>query len=200
MDLLFVGLGNPGKEYEKTRHNVGFMLIDAIASKFGTGNYVEKFTAYYTKVSIDGKNIILLKPQTYMNLSARSVLPAMMFYKIKPEHLWVIHDDVDLETARIKLKIGGGNGGHNGLKSIDGAIGPNYNRLRIGIGRPEFGDISDYVLKNFNNLEMEKIEKVIDNVVRNIELLLNGQPDKFLNKLVEENNNNGNKMRDSGAT
>jgi PTH1 family peptidyl-tRNA hydrolase len=184
MNLLFVGLGNPGKEYEKTRHNVGFMLVDAIKNKFGMGNYVEKFTAYHSKIHIDGKDIILLKPQTYMNLSARSVLPAMMFYKLKPEHIWVVHDDLDLEIARVKVKFGGGNGGHNGLKSIDGAIGPNYNRLRIGISRPNHGEVSDYVLKNFADLEKEKIEKVIEKIVDNLELLLNEQPDKLLNKIA----------------
>ncbi len=183
MDLLIVGLGNPGGKYEKTRHNAGFMLIDALMSRFKGSGYVDKFHAQYSKIEINNKRIILLKPQTYMNLSGNSVLQAIMFYKMKPTHIWVAHDDVDLECARIKIKTGGGNGGHNGLKSIDGMIGRNYHRIRIGVGRPQFGELGDYVLQNFLNLEMEKIEKIIDTVVENIELLLFDKADKFLNKL-----------------
>lgn len=199
MDFLIAGLGNPGKEYEKTRHNVGFMLVDAIAEKLGAGSYADKFNAKYTKVKVGSHTVHLIKPQTYMNLCGRSVLPALMFYKIKPSHLWAVHDDVDLASARIKAKIGGGHGGHNGLKSIDEAIGREYHRLRIGVGRPQFGDVSDYVLQNFTNLEMEKIAKLIDNVVENIEGLLTSSVDKFLNKVkIEEDN--GTEVRDSGTT
>ncbi|MDF3047115.1 MAG: peptidyl-tRNA hydrolase [Candidatus Midichloriaceae bacterium] len=183
MDLLFVGLGNPGKEYENTRHNAGFLLLDEIASKFEASPYINKFNAHYSKVSIAGHKVHLLKPQTYMNLSGRSVLQALTFYKIKPNCMWVFHDDIDLKTGRIKVKIGGGNGGHNGLKSIDEVIGKEYYRVRIGVGKPQFGAVSDYVLQNFPSVEMEEMKKMFDNVTNNIKLLITDTSDKFLNKI-----------------
>lgn len=186
MNILIVGLGNPGSQYDGTRHNVGCELVDALFSKYGSGGYTEKFNGLHAKITIGDHSVILLKPQTYMNLSGNSVLPAMMFYKIKHNHIFVAHDDIDLEFGRIKTKLGGGHGGHNGLRSIDGAIGSNYNRIRIGIGKPEFG-VSDYVLKKFSDLEMDKIRKIVDNMSAHVELLLNGHADKFLNKLVIEN-------------
>lgn len=187
MNIMIVGLGNPGTQYDGTRHNIGCELVDALLDKYGNGaRYTEKFNGLHAKITIGDKSVILLKPQTYMNLSGNSVLPAMMFYKIKHNSIFVVHDDLDLEPCRIKVKVGGGSGGHNGLKSIDDAIGPNYHRIRIGIGKPQYG-VSDYVLKKFTDLEMEKMKKIVDNMAIHIELLLNGTADKFLNKLVIEN-------------
>ena len=137
--FLIVGLGNPGAEYAKTRHNVGFMVADAIHGKYGFAPYKAKFDGLISEGKIDGEKVYLLKPQTYMKLSGYSVVKAAAFYKILPQNIVVIHDDMDLKITQIKAKLGGGAGGHNGLKSIDAAIGPNYNRVRLGIGHPDNG-------------------------------------------------------------
>ena len=132
--FLIVGLGNPGKEYENTRHNVGFMVADTIFKEYGFANFKDKFDGLIAEGKIEGEKVYLLKPHTFMNLSGNSVIKAANFYKILPENIIVIHDDMDLPIGKIKAKIGGGSGGHNGIKSIDAAITPNYNRIRIGIG------------------------------------------------------------------
>ncbi len=132
---LIAGLGNPGREYESTRHNVGFMVVDALARRHKI-SFGSKFKGELGQGSINGESIVLLKPQTFMNLSGQSVQPTMGFYKINLEHVVVVHDDLDLELGQMKLKIGGSPGGHNGIKSIDQHIGPNYHRIRAGIGHP----------------------------------------------------------------
>lgn len=150
IDFLIVGLGNPGKEYENTRHNIGFIVIDCLAKIIGADMAKSKFDSSMCKVTYKDKDIILLKPQTYMNLSGKAVLSASSFYKLKPKQIIVIHDDLDLKQGDIRVKIGGGNGGHNGLKSIDSIVGKEYHRIRIGIGRPEHKTmVNDYVLGKF---------------------------------------------------
>lgn len=177
---LFIGLGNPGVEYIKTRHNIGFMLVEKIGQKF---HFEKKFNAliYLTN------NMILAKPQTYMNKSGEAIERICKFYKINLNNIYVVHDDIDLELGRIKIKIGGGSGGHNGLKSIDQHIGSNYIRIRLGIGRPQYGNVAHYVLENFRQNELSLIEKMLNFISSNIEDLMKSEctPDlisRFLSK------------------
>ncbi len=169
--FLIVGLGNPGKEYENTRHNVGFMSIDALAEKYRFGAFKDKFDGLLAQGKISKEKVYLLKPHTFMNLSGNSVVKAATFYKILPQNIIVIHDDMDLPLGKIKTKIGGGAGGHNGLKSIDAAITPNYNRIRIGIGRPS-SEAVDFVLSRFSRSDEAILREKIALICQTIDILL----------------------------
>jgi PTH1 family peptidyl-tRNA hydrolase len=181
---LLIGLGNIGREYELTRHNFGFLLLDQIVEDYGLVAQSKKFKSEVFAGTIDGKKVIALKPQTFMNLSGAAVLAAASFYKIAPKNILVFHDDLDLAPAKIKVKIGGGNAGHNGLKSIDESIGKDYMRLRLGIGRPQNAEFetADYVLGKFSRDEMELIKKTNEKISDLIGELLESRPDSFLNK------------------
>lgn len=182
---LVVGLGNPGKEYANTRHNAGFMAADEISRRFSFSAFREKFDGLVAEGNIGGEKVLLLKPQTYMNLSGNSVVKAAFFYKILPQNVIVIHDDMDLKLGQIKAKCGGSSGGHNGIKSIDSQISPNYNRIRIGVGHPEHqqNQVIDYVLSSFGREEKEILNQSIDTVADLIDILIkNGLPD-FCNAL-----------------
>lgn len=181
--FLIVGLGNPGAEYKDTRHNVGFMTVDAIAEKFGFGTWREKFDGLIAEGKIGQHRVYLLKPLTYMNLSGNSVVKAAMFYKILPENIVVIHDDMDLEMSRIKAKTGGGTGGHNGLKSIDACITNGYHRVRIGVGHPKTGDAINHVLSCFSKEEKKYLQENINLIADNIEILLNEGMLAFSNRI-----------------
>ncbi len=152
LDLLVAGLGNPGREYSRTRHNVGWMVADELARRH-EGSYRGKFSGQLAEVRADERRLALLKPETYMNESGRSIAAAVRFFKVAPEALLVVHDDVDLEEGRLQARLGGGLAGHNGLRSIAQALGTqDFLRLRIGVGRPGRGDprpVSDYVLSPF---------------------------------------------------
>ena len=152
LDLLVVGLGNPGREYATTRHNVGFVVADELARRHG-GSWRSKFSGEVADVRVEGARVALLKPQTYMNESGRSVAAAAKFYKVDLEDLLAVHDEVDLEVGRMQARLGGGLAGHNGLRSMASALrSPEFLRLRIGVGRPERGDprpVSDWVLSPF---------------------------------------------------
>jgi peptidyl-tRNA hydrolase, PTH1 family len=152
LDLLVAGLGNPGREYERTRHNVGWLVADELVRRHG-GSFRGKFSGQLAETRLDDLRLALLKPETYMNESGRSIGAATKFFKVDPGDLLVVHDDVDLEPGRIQARLGGGLAGHNGLRSIAQAIGTNdFLRLRIGVGRPGRGDqrsVADYVLGNF---------------------------------------------------
>jgi PTH1 family peptidyl-tRNA hydrolase len=152
LDLLVAGLGNPGREYARTRHNVGFMVSDELARRHG-GSCRSKFSGELSELRMDGARVALLKPQTYMNESGRSVGPCVRFFKTPPDRLLVVHDEVDLEPGRLQVRRGGGLAGHNGLRSIAGALGSqDFLRLRVGVGRPERGDprpVADFVLSSF---------------------------------------------------
>jgi PTH1 family peptidyl-tRNA hydrolase len=152
LDLLVVGLGNPGREYATTRHNVGFMVVDELSRRHG-GSWRSKFSGELSDVRIDGARVALLKPQTYMNESGRSAGAAARFYKVGPEALLAVHDEVDLEPGRLQARAGGGLAGHNGLRSLAQHLQtPEFLRLRVGVGRPERGDprpVADYVLSPF---------------------------------------------------
>ena len=183
--LAICGLGNPGSKYTKTRHNIGFVLIDKIAKNY---NFVllkkDKKKELY-KGLIGKKNCILIKPLTFMNLSGLSVLETLNFYKIKTKDLYVIHDDLDLSLAKLKIKIGGGNGGHNGLASIDDFIGVNYYRIRFGIGRPiKKNLVSSYVLKKFLKSEEKLINNKISKITENFELIF-ANANLFLTRISE---------------
>ncbi|HEX2859750.1 MAG TPA: aminoacyl-tRNA hydrolase [Alphaproteobacteria bacterium] len=177
---LIVGLGNPGKLYAKTRHNVGWMVLDAIADKYGFGGWTKKFKGEYATGDIDGQKAVLLKPHTYMNISGESVQPAALFYKTPPAHVLVVHDDIDLGFLALKHKIGGGDAGHNGLKSITQSFGtPDYRRLRIGVGRPVHGDVADFVLQNFGKDEAPRVADVCTLLADKFSTILNN-PSDFL--------------------
>ena len=152
LDLLVVGLGNPGRQHERDRHNVGFMVVDELARRHG-GTFKGKFSGHLAEVRVAEGRLALVKPDTYMNDSGRSVQPAAAFYKTPLETLLVIHDEVDLELGRLQARLGGGLAGHNGLRSIAGRLGdPDFLRLRVGVGRPGRGDprdVADFVLAPF---------------------------------------------------
>jgi PTH1 family peptidyl-tRNA hydrolase len=152
LDLLVVGLGNPGRQHERDRHNAGFMVVDELARRHG-GPFKAKFSGHVADVRVDDHRLALLKPDTYMNDSGRSVQPAAAFYKTPLEALLVVHDEVDLDFGRLQARLGGGLAGHNGLRSIAGRLGsPEFLRLRVGVGRPGRGDprhVADFVLAPF---------------------------------------------------
>lgn len=178
MFKLLVGLGNLGKEYENTRHNVGFEIIDLLACHFNIISFNSKFHGSYVKVS---NKLILFKPMNYMNNSGIGVAEIAKFFKIASSDVIVFHDDLDLEVGKIKVKLGGGNGGHNGLKSIDQCLGRDYWRIRIGISKPQHKEqINDYVLKKFFDEQQEIINLVMRKIVKNIDILLSDGKDKFL--------------------
>jgi peptidyl-tRNA hydrolase, PTH1 family len=153
LDLLVAGLGNPGREYADTRHNVGFMVAEELARRHG-GSWRAKFSGDLAEMRLDGLRLAVLKPQTYMNESGRSVGAAVRFFKVEPEALLVVHDEVDLEAGRLQARLGGGLAGHNGLRSVAQHLGtPEFARLRIGVGRPGRGDprpVADFVLSPFS--------------------------------------------------
>ena len=162
---LVVGLGNPGPSYEHNRHNVGFMAADAICRRHGFSASQKKFGGLLSEGALGGEKTLCLKPLTYMNLSGQSVGEACRFYKIAPENVIVIHDELALPLGDMRLKKGGGHAGHNGLKSIDSHIGQDYLRLRIGIGHPGQPElVSDYVLSNFSKAEMKTVEPQLDDI------------------------------------
>jgi PTH1 family peptidyl-tRNA hydrolase len=154
LDLLVAGLGNPGREYARTRHNVGFLVCDELARRHGA-SFRSKFSAELAEHRLEGTRVALLKPQTFMNESGRSVGPAVRFFKTEPEDLLVVHDEVDLEPGRLQARRGGGLAGHNGLRSIAQHLGTSeFLRLRVGVGRPERGDprpVADFVLSPFGD-------------------------------------------------
>jgi peptidyl-tRNA hydrolase, PTH1 family len=152
LDLLVAGLGNPGREYERTRHNLGWLVLDELARRHG-GTWRSKFSGSFTDVRLGDQRLGLLKPETFMNESGKAVSEAARFYKVEPEGLLVVHDDVDLEPGRLQARAGGGLAGHNGLRSLAQHLGSQeFERLRIGVGRPGRGDrrsVSDWVLSGF---------------------------------------------------
>jgi len=164
--ILIVGLGNPGAEYDKTRHNVGFMAIDALAPADAV--WKKEKNALTTRAEIGGAKVIFAKPQTYMNNSGESVAPLIAFYKIPLENLIVIHDDMDLKVGSFREKVGGSSAGHNGIKSIDAHVGNEYRRIRIGIGHPRDFESPinpvDWVLGKFDGEQLKQIKSVIQSI------------------------------------
>lgn len=182
--LLIAGLGNPGPQYAGQRHNVGFMAADAIHRRHSFAPWTKKFSALIAEGRIGGEKILLIKPQTFMNLSGQAVGEAMRFYKIDTADLIVLYDELDLAPAKVRVKRGGGSGGHNGIKSLDAHCGKDYRRVRIGIGHP--GDkarVTSHVLGDFAKADQEWLEPVLDAIAENIELLCRGDDSSFMNRV-----------------
>lgn len=182
--FLIVGLGNPSEKHRNNRHNIGFMAVDAIASAHSFSKETLKFGGALSEGNIDGNKILAFKPLSYMNVSGVPTREVINFYKIPPEKVVVIHDDLDLSLGKIRVKRGGGNGGHNGLKSLDGNIGKDYLRIRLGIDRPADKDmVASYVLSDFKKEEKETLAKIIENTAKHIGILLKGDEAGFMNKI-----------------
>jgi PTH1 family peptidyl-tRNA hydrolase len=183
--LLLVGLGNPGPKYERNRHNVGFMAVDAIVRRHSFGPWRAKFEGLAAEGTIDGLKTIALKPQTFMNNSGQSVGAAMRFYKLPPGKVVVIYDEVDLKPFKVRVKTGGGAAGHNGIRSIDSHIGPDFRRVRIGVGHP--GDkekMLAHVLNDFAKEERKDLEKALDAIAEASPLLAQYNDNAFMTKVA----------------
>jgi len=174
MVKLVVGLGNPGEKYRFTKHNVGWMVLDSLSERLGVKFSESKFKGEISEVRIDNEKVLLLKPTTYMNLSGESVFQVCRFFKIKPEEILVVLDDLDLPVGKIRLRLKGGSGGHKGLESIRRYLGTSdFPRLRVGIGRPEQREqVVDYVLSPFKEDDLEKVQASIERAVDCIERIL----------------------------
>ncbi|MHA6691179.1 aminoacyl-tRNA hydrolase [Devosia sp. A449] len=181
---LLVGLGNPGSQYAGNRHNIGFMALDAIARAHGITQFRSKHGGQLAEGSIGGEKVILLKPQTFMNRSGDSVQQVAQFYKIAPADIIVLYDELDLAAGKVRVKIGGGNGGHNGLRSIDPQIGVGYKRVRIGIGHPGKEFVTNHVLGDFAKADQAWVEPLLDAMAKHVDLLLKGDDSGYMNKLA----------------
>ena len=182
---LWVGLGNPGPQYAMHRHNVGFMAVDTIAEVHSFGPVQKKFQGWLQEGRIGLEKILLLKPATFMNESGRAVGEAMRFYKLDLSALTVFHDELDLAPFKVKVKQGGGTAGHNGLKSIDRHIGPEFRRVRIGIGHPGHKDrVTGYVLGNFAKTEMDPLADMLGAIAGEADYLAAGDDTRFMNDVA----------------
>lgn len=180
---LFVGLGNPGTRHAANRHNIGFMAVDAIAKRHGIGPWRRRFHGLVAEGSIGPERVLLLKPETYMNDSGRAVAEAMRFYKLPLAGICVFHDEVDLPPGKLRIKTGGGDAGHNGLRSVTAHIGPDYRRVRIGVGHPGLKEmVPHYVLSDFARSDREWVETLCEAIADNAEYLVRGEDARFQNK------------------
>jgi PTH1 family peptidyl-tRNA hydrolase len=170
---LLVGLGNPGAAYQKTRHNVGFLVVDAWAARHQADDWRSRFGGLVARTTVAGNEVLVVKPQSYMNLSGRVVGPAAGFYKVPLDHVLVVHDDADLPLGTLRLKVGGGHGGHNGLRSLTADLGgAAFLRIRLGIGRQPGADLADFVLGSFAPDEKPALAAVVDTAVDAIDLIV----------------------------
>lgn len=186
---LLVGLGNPGPKHARQRHNIGFMAVDKIAEDYFIGPWRQKFQGSIATGQIDSQRVILLKPETYMNDSGRSVGELVRYHKISLENVIVFHDELDLEPGRIRTKIGGGNAGHRGLNSIQAHIGGKFVRVRIGIGHPGRKDlVSHYVLHSFSSADKEWLEDILKSVSLSVSYLVAGSLEGFARNVAESRN------------
>ena len=183
--LLLVGLGNPGPRYAGNRHNIGYMAVDEIVRRHGFGPWRGRFQGQMAEGRMAGLKLLALKPETYMNESGRSVGEALRFYKLEPEALLVFHDEIDLRFGKVKVKRGGGPGGHNGLRSIDAHIGQDYRRVRLGVGHPGHKDlVHPHVLKDFSKDEEKTVDKLLDAVAGELPKLLAGDDGAFMSRIA----------------
>lgn len=186
--FLIVGLGNPGKQYENTRHNVGFQAIDALADKYGISVDTKKHRAFIGKGVIDGHKVVLAKPQTFMNLSGESIRSMLDYYKLDEEsELLVIYDDVSLDVGNLRIRKKGSAGGHNGVKSILAHLGHDvFGRIKVGVGeKPKGWDLADYVLGTFSKAERQLIEESLPKICHAVEIILNDGMDEAMNRIHE---------------
>jgi PTH1 family peptidyl-tRNA hydrolase len=182
--LLFVGLGNPGARYAGNRHNIGFMVVDAIAKRHGIGPWRRRFQGVSAEGPLGGERVLLLLPGTFMNDSGRAVAEAAHFYKLGLSDIVVFHDEIDLAAAKVRVKTGGGVAGHNGLRSISAHVGNDYRRVRIGVGHPGVKElVHPHVLSDFAKSEKPWVEALCDIIADNAELLAKGQDASFQNKV-----------------
>ena len=182
--LLFVGLGNPGAKYARNRHNIGFAVVDEIARRHGFAPWRRRFQGETSEGTLDGARLILLKPTTYMNESGRSVQEAANFFKLTADDITVFQDELELPPAKVRVKVGGGIAGHNGLRSVTSHIGNDYRRVRLGIGHPGIKElVHGYVLSDFAKTDMPWVEALCTVVADNAGLLATGNDASFQNKL-----------------
>ena len=182
---LFVGLGNPGKKYTNNRHNIGFMALNQIANDHSFSPWKNKFQGQITDGKLGDEKVILLKPETFMNLSGQSVSETIKFYKIKIEDIIVFHDELDLAPAKLRVKISGGHAGHNGLRSIHQHIGADYHRVRMGIGRPGHKDrVANYVLSDFAKNDQNWLQDLLFGISDGAIYLVNNDAGKFMNAVA----------------
>jgi PTH1 family peptidyl-tRNA hydrolase len=183
--LLFAGLGNPGAKYANNRHNVGFMAADAIARRHSFAPWSKKFQAEIAEGKIGGEKVLLIKPQTFMNLSGQSVGEAMRFYKVEPSAVTVFYDEIELPAGKVRVKVGGGSAGHNGIRSLDQHIGKHYRRVRIGVGHPGVKEmVHGHVLGDFAKSDREWLDVLLDAIAGNAELVAKGDENGFMNKIT----------------
>ena len=185
--LLLVGLGNPNLNNSNNRHNVGFLVIDAINEKFKLSKQKPKFKGLLTTGKIDEHKVFAIKPLTFMNSSGICIKELIEYFKIDVKDVFVFHDDMDIDIGKVKVKFGGRNAGHNGIDSIDKNIGKNYSRVRIGVGRPKKNSTgADHVLENFSNDEKGNVEKVTKNITESLSILINKDLELFSSKINQK--------------
>jgi peptidyl-tRNA hydrolase, PTH1 family len=183
--LLVVGLGNPGAAYADNRHNIGYMAVDAIARRHRWAPFQRRFQGEVAEGVLDGRKILVLKPTTYMNESGRSVSTAARFFKLAPAEVLVFHDEIDLAAGKLRVKRGGGHAGHNGLRSITAHIGPDFRRVRLGIGHPGSKDrVVGHVLKDFAKADAAWLEPLLDAIATHFPLLAAGDDGAFMSKVA----------------
>jgi PTH1 family peptidyl-tRNA hydrolase len=182
--LVFAGLGNPGARYQHNRHNVGFMAADAIHRRHSFSPWSKKFQALVSEGRLGNDKALLIKPQTFMNLSGQAVGEALRFYKLEPADLTVFYDELDLAPGKVRVKKGGGAGGHNGIRSLDGHLGQDYRRVRIGIGHPGIKEmVQPHVLSDFAKADREWLDPLLDALADNAAMLVEGDENGFMNRL-----------------
>ncbi|CAM5340508.1 Peptidyl-tRNA hydrolase [Mycolicibacterium aubagnense] len=183
--LLFAGLGNPGAKYANNRHNVGFMAADAIARRHSFSPWSKKFQAEIAEGRIGGEKILLIKPLTFMNLSGQAVGEALRFYKLDATAVTVFYDEIELPAGKIRVKIGGGSAGHNGIRSLDQHIGNNYRRVRIGVGHPGAKEmVHGHVLGDFSKADQEWLDVLLDSMADSADLIARGDDNSFMNRVT----------------
>jgi peptidyl-tRNA hydrolase, PTH1 family len=182
--LLIVGLGNPGRRYASHRHNIGFMAADAIHRRHGFPAWRTRFQGEASEGLLGGEKALILKPATFMNESGRAVAEAARFYKLQPSDIVVIHDDLDLAPGKVRMKVGGGHGGHRGLKSIEAHLGREFRRMRLGIGHPGRRElVNPYVLHDFAKSDSDWLEPLLDAIAEHAPLLSRGEDSTFMNRV-----------------
>ncbi|MCG8594100.1 MAG: aminoacyl-tRNA hydrolase [Kiloniellales bacterium] len=183
--LLLVGLGNPGPKYAQNRHNIGFLAVDEIVRRHGFGPWRARFQGQASEGRMGTQKILVLKPETYMNESGRAAGEALRFYKLEPDEVFVFYDEIDLAPAKLRVKLGGGTAGHNGLRSLSAHIGPDFWRIRLGVGHPGRKElVQRHVLSDFTKAEWPAMEKLIDAVAAELPKLLGGDDGSFMSRVA----------------